>query len=253
MASVLGLIDFAPAAVTITKDSSAFAYLYEMDGNPSGQDLDGNSVSDWFAGTAGGLTIPQTYAGGFAQSAQASNSVLFRTDYGGSITRATLADADSPWTFEVAVRKTGGAQAVDGWFGVAMQNPGATQSVRVNFEDDRVSYRAGAANNDFLGGSNFADGNVHTMRLAYEGSDSYFVWINDILLNADLSTGFAGGNGSFNSIGAWFIGDFTSGIAGDWEVDHIRYDAGLASAPVPEPSVALSGGLALLALMRRRR
>lgn len=252
---ILAAILVTPAwsAITVSKVSSDFDYLYEMDGNPSGQDLDSNSVTDWFSGTAGGSTIPQTYTSGVAVSSQSATTPqnLFRTDIGGSITRNTLANANSPWTIEVAVRKTGGTQGADGWFAVAMQNPSASQSIRVNFEDDRISYRAGGSNTDYLVGNNFADGAFHTLRIAYEGSDSYYVWVNGVLLNDDLSSGFAGGNGSFNASGSWFIGDFSGGLAGDWEVDHIRYDAGLAS--VPETSITLLGSLGLFVLLRRRR
>lgn len=244
-----------PAAITLTRDSSAFTYLYEMNVNPATQDLNGNTTVDWFAGTTGGSTIPQTYTGGeaFSNQAAATPQNLFRTDYGGSITRATLANANSPWTIEVKVRKTGGTQGADGWFGVAMQNPGASQSVRVNFEDDRVSYRTGGSYVDYLTGSDFDDGLHHTMRIAYEGSNSYYVWINDTLLNSDLSTGFTGGNGSFNTSGSWFIGDFSGGTAGNWAVDFIRYDATGAYAPIPEVSSPLLAALATFGLLRRRR
>lgn len=250
---ILALSHYGHAAITLTKDSGDFGYLYEMSVNPSTQDLDGNSTVDWFAGTAGGFTIPQTYTSGSAVSNQTLSQILFRTDYGGSITRATIANANTPWTIELSVRKTGGTQGADGWFGVAMQNPSASHSVRVNFEDNRVSYRTGVGNVDYLVGTNFADGNLHTMRIAYEGSDSYYVWINDTLLNTDLSSGFAGGNGSFNASGGWYLGDFTGGIAGDWEVDYIRYESTAAFAPIPEPGAALLGGIGLILLLRRRR
>ncbi len=248
----------ADADIVVEQDSADFTYLYEMDVNPGTQDLDGNLTVDFFAGAAGGQIIPQTYAGGFAFSNQgaATPENLFRTDYTNSLTRNTLANDNTPWTIELRVGKTGGAQGTDGWFGTAMQNPGASQSVRVNFEDDRISYRDSGANNDFLVGTDFTSG-LHTLRIAYEGGDSYFVWVNDQLLNSDLTTaaGFAGGNGSFNAGGAWFFGDFSGGLAGDWQVDYIRYQDGIASAPVAVPEPTLLGGLPLatLVLLRRRR
>ena len=57
-----------------------------------------------------------------------------------------------------------------------------------------------------------------------------------------MSTAFAGGNGSFNASGSAFMGDFSGGIGGDWEVDYIAFDTSGAYA-VPEPS-----SLALLAI-----
>jgi len=103
------------SAISLIQDSSTFTYLYEMDANPSGLDLDSNSSIDFFAGTATGQTIPQTYSGGFASSNQGASTPenLFRTDIGGSITRNTLS-ADTPYTLEWRVRKTGGTQGSDG-------------------------------------------------------------------------------------------------------------------------------------------
>ena len=241
----------ASADIIQRKDSSSFTYLYEMDGNPSASDLDSNSTGDFFAGAAGGLIIPQTYSGGVASSNQgaATPENLFRTDFGGSITRSTLS-SDTPYTLEWSVRKTGGTQGADGWFGVAAQNPSNGYSARVNLEDDRVSYRASGTNVDFLVGTDFADGAFHDVRLAKEDGDSFFVWVDGILLNDDLSSGFTGGNGSFNSGGAWFLGDFSGGIGGDWDIDHIRFEPGVAAAPlVPEPSTFVLGIAALLGLV----
>ncbi|NNM31078.1 MAG: hypothetical protein HKO57_16280, partial [Akkermansiaceae bacterium] len=62
-------------------DSASFAYNYEMDVNPSTQDLDGaGSATDWFAGTAGGITIPQTYLGGVAFSNASPGDALGSID-----------------------------------------------------------------------------------------------------------------------------------------------------------------------------
>ena len=239
-------------AITLTKDSSDFAYLYEMNVNPSSQDLDSNTTADFFAGTVSGLTIPQTYSGGFASSSQANGQILFRTDYGGSLTRNTLS-TNTPYTLEATVAKTGGTQGTQGWFALALQSPSATQSARFSFKDDRVTFRTtGGTFTEYLVGTDFSSGS-QTVRIAYEGSNNYYVWVNDVLLNVDLSTPLNGGNGSFNASGAWFIGDFSGDTGGDWDVDYIRFDAGTAFAPVPEPAIALLGGLGLLGLIRRRR
>ena len=231
-------------------------FLYAMDVNPSTLDLDGNSTIDYFAGAAGSQTIPQTYSGGIGSSSQSAAipENLFRTDIGGSITRSVLL-ADSPFTLEWSVRKTGGAQGADGWFGVAAQNPGATYAARVNFEDDRVSYLTSEGNADYLVGTNFADGEFHTARLAKALGDNYFVWIDGVLLNEDEDSGWTGGNPSFNTAGSWFIGDFSGGLGGDWDVDYIAFDANGAFAPIPEPSglVLMAAGLIGLSILRRRR
>jgi len=264
---VLALMAFAfslaaSADIVATKDSSNFAYKYEMDSNPSGQDLDSNSTFDWFWSVAGGSIIPQTYSGGVAQSDQSAGTPenLFRTDFGGSITRANTTSG-SPWTIEMRVQKTTGTQGGDGWFGVAMQTPNDTFSTRVNFEDDRVSYRGtGGTNVDHLVGTDFTSG-FHTMRIAYEGNDNtdetqqFFVWIDGSLLNDGLTSAdaFVGGNGSFNSGGSWYIGDFSSGIAGDWEVDYIRFEDNGAFNVIPEPaSIGLIGLVGLVYLLRRK-
>ena len=247
-AAIIGVREYTDTGTSGTPFTDA--YLWSMETNPSGLDLDSNSTDDYFASVAGGAIIPQTYTDpgntgtGVAASNQSAGTpeILFRTDFGGSITRAQLADANSPFTLEWRVRKTGGTQGADGWFSVAIQNPGANYSARVNFEDDRVSYRDPGVNVDYLVGTNFADGNFHTMRLAKDTGDAYYVWVNDILLNDDLSTPFAGGNGSFNTGGSSFMGDFSGGIGGDWEVDYIAFDTSGAYA-VPEPS-----SLALLAI-----
>ncbi len=95
------------------RESSVFAYRYDMNVNPSTLDLDNNGMDDWFAGNAGGQTIPQTYEyvgvhdAWLAISDQSADprANLFRTDFAGSITRTTLADENSPWTLELRVMK----------------------------------------------------------------------------------------------------------------------------------------------------
>ena len=47
------------------------------------------------------------------------------------------------------------------------------QSVRVNLEDDRISIWTSGSNTDYRTGTNFANSSFHTVRIAYEGNDSY--------------------------------------------------------------------------------
>lgn len=250
----LALAPLSNGGVTLTQNSSDFAYLYEMDVNPTSQDLDANSTADFFIGTASGLTAPQTYSSGIGSSSQGASppEILFRTDFGGSVTRNTLS-ANTPYTIEVTVAKTGGTQGSQGWFSMALQSPGRSDSARFAFKDDRVTFRTtGGTFTEYLTGGDF-DSGAQTVRIAYEGFNNYYVWVNDTLLNADLSTPIQGGNGSFNTGGAWFIGDFSGDTGGDWNIDYIRYESGTAYAPVPEPALSLLGALGLTALLRRRR
>lgn len=245
----------ATGAITLTGDSSTFAYQYEMDVNPSGQDLDGaGSASDWFSGTAGGSIIPQVYVGGVAFSDQApavgSPQNLFRTDFGGSIQRQSLVGGD--FTMELRLRFLGPVDGGDvGGFGLAMDPGGASSAFRMNVSTSEV-------NLDSNGNSAVATGSngdvMHTFRIAYDLSeDRYWAWRDDVLLyGTDLATGMVGTNPQFNDNGSFFLGDFTGSLSGDWEVDYIRLDDS-AVAPVPEPSVALLGGMAGLFLLRRRR
>ena len=47
-------------AITQTRDSSTFAFLYEIDVSPASQDLDGaRTATDWFAGITGRATTDE--------------------------------------------------------------------------------------------------------------------------------------------------------------------------------------------------
>ena len=220
-----------------------------MDVVPSTQDLDAaGSATDWFAGTVGGDTIPSV-SGGVAVSNNAAGERLFRTDFGGSITRQSVT---GDMTIEVSVHVNsdgnGGAGST-GYFAFALQRPGESDSFRMTIDANEVNFDSGGTN--AIATADNTDG-FHVFRIANTGDD-YFVWRDGVLLNADENSPFAPTNGSFNTGGAWFLGDFSGSIGGNWEVDYIRVDNGGAFAPVPEPSSLALLGLGGLLIARRRR
>lgn len=246
----------ANAAITAFADSSTFDYKYEMDVNPSGQDLDSNGGIDWYPTAASGVIIPQTYAGGLATSNQGAGTpeVLFRGDFadGGnpSIWREVVsAGAAADWTMEIRISKVSVTPSADGWFGIATANSGESNSLRLNIEDNQVSFDADKKNAAMVG-TDFTTGS-HTIRIAHDAIDNAnYIWINGTLLNTDLSTAIAGSNGSAFDNNT-FIGDF-SNFTGDWSVDYIRIDND-ALGVIPEPSTSALLGLGCLTLLMRRR
>ena len=253
---LIASLSLAPAcwsAITLTADSGSFDFKYEMDVNPSGQNLDGaGSATDWFNGTVSGVTSPLTYSGGQAFSNNAAGQELFRTDFTGSLTRQNFTDSTA-MTIEMRVGKVGATQGTEGWFGAAMQMPGANHSIAVIIADDRVKVReVGGGYVSYLVGSDFTTGS-HTLRIAKESGNAWYVWMNGVLLNSNLSTPIVDGNGSFNSSGAWFLGDYGGVIDGDWSVDYVRVEKDGAFAPVPEPAASLLGSIGMLLVLRRRR
>ncbi|QQL44943.1 PEP-CTERM sorting domain-containing protein [Sulfuriroseicoccus oceanibius] len=242
----------ADAAITAIADSSTFDYKYEMDVDPTTQNLDGLGAEDWFNGTSGGFTSPAV-SGGFAFSNQATSATLLRGDFNaggaGSMWRELVSGgAASTWTMEVRFAKVSGTQGSNGWFGIATANLSESNSSAVYVLDDRIRLNGGA---DYLVGTDFSTG-FHTVRVAHDAVDNaYYYWVNDVLLNTDLSTPIAGTNGgSFDN--NTFIGDFSGSLSGEWQIDYVRVDTE-ALAAVPEPSAAVLLGLGGLAMILRRR
>ncbi len=235
----------AAAAISLTKDSSAFDYRYEMDSQPNNQDLDGNGTDDWL--DAG---VP-TVAGGYAVNIGADQ--IFRGDFGGSIWRVVVPTntGTDAWTLEITVGKTGGTQGSNGWFGIATDVEAFSSALYI--KDDRISIEKGTTDLDFMTGTAFGDGTYHTIRIAHDSIvNSYYYWVDGILLNTDLSTPITPGNANFASAQSTFIGDYGGGFTGNYSIDSIRLTSG-AFAPVPEPAAALLGAFGLLGLLRRRR
>lgn len=245
-------ISQAAMAVPVTPlDSSLFNFKYELAVQPSSQDEDGNATSDWFAGVSGGLTEPVADNSGFVTSNHgvSPNQILFRTDFGGSLTRATVT---GDLTMEISVQLAGGDQDAGdvGAFGIALQSPGQGQSLRLNVDEDNVSFNGNGASAIATGDNTDMQ---HIYRVAFEGPNNYWLWRDGQLLNDDINTPFVGSNGSFNNNGAWFLGDFTGSLSGEWTVDYIRVTQGAFAPGVPEPGTAALLLLSAGAMMRRRR
>ncbi len=212
--------------VTSSLAAAEFDLFYEMDVNPSSQNLDAaGSVNDWFAAAAQAtgvdrqMTIPQSYANGIASSNQAGAvpEALFRTDYTGSVSRTSLS---GNFTVEVALRLKAGTIAAPGTdlggFGMFL-NPGGQGALRLNIDEGGVS--VGGGDLPTVTGSN-TDA-FHLFRVAYVAADQRFwVWRDGFLIFGG-DAALASTNPSLFAAHSFFLGDFAADLSGDWEVDYI--------------------------------
>ena len=239
------------AGVPNSLDSSGFDFQYEMDVNPSDQDLDAaGSAFDWFANPATGSGVdqqmwtPQTYAGGIATSNQgaATPEALFRSDFGGSISRESIS---GDFTVEVAVQLKAGtilSPEFDlGGFGIFI-NPPALPAFRLNINEDELS--TGLGNEIAPTGNN--TGGLTLFRVAYvEADQRFWVWRNGVLIYGDTVSPGGGTEGSEPSVyagGGFLLGDFAADLSGDWDIDYIRvHNEAVAPTNVIAGDLAVTG------------
>jgi len=209
--------------------SNFFAYRYEMDVDPSSQDLDmAGSANDWRPGGDGSFGIPAV-AGGIAISNATTSPPgnLFRTDDAGSIQRESLLGGD--FTIEVALKIISPDGGGSGIFGFALDPGGDNSSFRLNINNMNVSLDGNG--NSLVDTASNAD-DFHVFRIAWVSeADQYTVWRDGV----EVYSGLGGTNGPFSDAGAFFIGDFSGSLEGEWEVDYIRLhnQAVAPAAPVP--------------------
>ena len=230
-------------------DSTSFDFQYEMDVNPSEQDLDAvGSTFDWWINQAQAtgvdqvMWIPQTYAAGIASSNQnaAPPEALFRTDYTASISRESLL---GDFTVEVALQLKAGTIAFPdfdlGGFGMFINPPDQT-AFRLNINEDELSTGLG----DEIASTANNTGGMTVFRIAYvEADQRFWVWRDGVLVYGNTASPGGGVEGSEPSIyagGGFLLGDFAGDLSGDWDVDYIR----LHNEAVA-PTGAISGELAV--------
>lgn len=212
--------------VTTSLAADDFDLLYEMEVNPSSQDLDAaGSPNDWFAvaaqatGVDQQMIIPQSYANGIASSNQAGAvpEALFRTDFTGSVSRTVLS---GNFTVEVALRLKTGTIAVPGsdlgGFGMFL-NPAGQGALRLNINEGGLS--VGGGDLSTVTGSN--TDSFHLFRVAYVAADQrYWIWRDGFLIFGGEAA-LAPTNDSIFVMGGFFLGDFAADLSGDWDVDYI--------------------------------
>jgi hypothetical protein len=211
----------AHAAPVNALDSSNFAWRYEMNVQPNNQDLDANSTDDWFD------TNAIDVSGGFANG---NEGEFYRGDYGGSIWRAGLYDGDYTLEFSTQVLNTGTEQS-RGTLGLFAEKPSDSDAgLRFNVARNGQDTSSGGTLDVDLG-TNDNTNAQHVYRVARQGSGQYWIWRDGALLNPGGAP-ITGTNNS-NDNGT-FLGDFSSSLGGDHQMDYTRLTPGAYS---PGPSI----------------
>ncbi|MFC4991614.1 hypothetical protein [Rubritalea tangerina] len=229
--TLLALLLTAPALeaspVSQRKDSSDFDFFYDMSSPPEELDLDNNGEPDWKSEDT------PTLMNGSAVSDGSNLISLYQPSDDHSIFRSLNQSPDASWTIEIRVAKIGGESKEKGWFAIATSNKDESNSNTIFMHDNRVVTSSG----DHLSGTQFADGNFHTIRVAHiQEENAYFFWVDGILINTDKNSPIYGDNGS-RFTNSTFIGDYSSGIGGAFKIDYMALTKG-AYAPNNETVIA---------------
>lgn len=272
--------------VLVAPSSHAVTYVYESfnmtTGNLDGQSsTDSSGLSSAWSVTSGSDSNNQVVSGSlsFGGLTTSGNSLATSASNGSEdgevLIDSTIANAgrlnngQSLW-FSLLIDGGVGSNAHSGFAfgtdgvigafnGVSMENSGNGLGVYYQGSTFRAtSWVNGARTGN---GSTFSDGGVMLLvgEISWSGSGETLTLYTPSTI--DLSNGITGavvstittasdlGQGNFDTISYT-----TRGSNGGDLIDEIRFGSDLASViPVPEPSLALLGGLGLLALLRRRR
>lgn len=257
----------AGAAITQTLDSAAFAWKYEMNAEPSTQNLDAsrpNSVNDFTRVVSNGATVTagtsavEPTANILTLSTSSMSTSTPDNAFYNSVTNNASTNTDEIWpaenytgAFTVEARLRIVSQVATSEAVFALQASGFANDVDglVYVSATGQKYGTLASNGGSIdapiGGAN--DNNsaaFHAFRLAYDPdpdpnvageAGKFSVWRDGVLLtDANGNSKFGDAFGSL-PLDRLIFGDFARTAAGVTELDYVRFTPG-AFAPVPEPS-----------------
>ena len=206
------------------RDSSQFAYKYEMVERPDQQDLDGGGANDFTGWSAafsqgagadvGTIKIDASSNGKYLLSNQAPGTA-------GDGWRSLGASSSTGFTVEARVRVT----ECTGNNGAICIEAGPSDSkvyARLNLFDDCIGWNGTAL-------TNLDTSAWHTYRIAREGGKAvHSVFVDGILVAENLGTGFTYNNSTLYRM---LLGSPGSGWTGKAEVMWLRFDKGAYAPP----------------------
>ncbi|MEJ6778803.1 MAG: PEP-CTERM sorting domain-containing protein [Akkermansiaceae bacterium] len=243
-----------------TGENADGAYIWGMEIDPinnvANVDVDGNAVFDFHSSGTTAVNVADGKAGH-------ADGTLFRWDYTGAPTRGTSGyenGTGKDYTFEIGLDILGtGTEGTRGVFGIALEMGSSYTSGDVQLEigEDSLTFQGGAFINTTIAPSFLAGDNTgyHTWRIAHDNTaNTLYIWKDAVLIDVGANGFDLTDVGTHNGApGNTFIGDYSGGLAGDWQLDYIALDTTGAFDAVPEPSSTALLGLGGLALILRRR
>lgn len=233
----------------LTMDSASFAWKYEMNADPSTEDVAPVAGVDWIrTGTApalsgGIMTMAGPTTGNYQSYFATAGSVW------SNVTR------ENGWTLESRIRVpnetyTGGKIA-----GLSMlgETAGAGAALLMIAKDKLYWTYLGTGVGQ-IGGTMDNSTDFHTYRIAEVptgGVPTFNVWRDDVLVGDTLAPAYPGNWGNYANVFGTPSGFETC----NGEIDYVRLQSG-AYAPVPEPTtlvLLVTGVIGLLAYAWRKR